>query len=319
MIDVIIPVYNGEKFIIDAIKSIEGQTLKPASILLINDGSTDNTEKIILECKNICSIPLIYIKKENGGPNSARNLGLEKSNTEFVAFIDADDIWSEDKLEKQFQLYKNSKYNNLGLVYSNYHVIDNNGESIKNPKLVPLDKEICGNAFEKLLGGNKILGSASSVLIKKEVFKTVGLFDENLYFGEDWDMWLRIAEKYDVDFVNEKLVYIRMHNQNRTNMMEKVFFGELEFFNKWSKKISDKYSTPNRWPDQIIFHLLFQLPKIKLVNKMIRSIPNDTKKVMFKKTYGSIFLYSIFFINRKIFYYKNWYLLIQKIKRKYDK
>ncbi len=238
MIDAIIPVYNGEKFIIEAIKSIEGQTLKPDHIFIINDGSTDNTEEVVLGYKNKCSIPVIYIKKENGGPNSARNIGIKNSNAEFLAFLDADDVWEERKLEEQMQIFKESLFSNLGLVYGKYDTIDKLGKP-SNDGTVALDTRYRGNAYKVLMEANKILGSASCVLIKKEVFNVVGNFDENLRFAEDWDMWLRISKKYEIDYTEKNLVHIRRHTGNTSNSRIKQIVGLFKFYTKLLYRTKD--------------------------------------------------------------------------------
>ncbi len=234
-IDVIIPLCNQGKFILDAIKSVEAQTLKPGNIFIIDDGSTDDGKEIIAKYKDLSVIPLTYIYKKNGGPNSARNIGVQLSNAYFLAFLDADDMWIEDKLEKQIEKFKSSIYENVGLVYTKYNLINSNNKKISG-KIVELDTDIQGNAYKSLQKANKILGSASSVLIKKEVFGTVGLFDENLKFAEDWDMWLRISKKYDIDFVDKILVSIRRHDKNNSKNILKKITGKIKFIIKHYKK-----------------------------------------------------------------------------------
>lgn len=231
MIDVIIPAYNCEKFILDAIKSIESQTLRPGNIFIVDDGSTDNTGKVVLDYKNLCIIPLTYIKKENGGPNSARNIGIENSNAEFLAFLDADDVWEMNKLAEQMLIFKQSSFKNLGLVYGRYDTIDAEGKP-SNDNIVPLDPRCKGNAYNILVEANKILGSASCVLVKKEVFDIVGNFDEDLRFAEDWEMWLRISEKYEIDFSEKVLVHIRRHSLNTSNSRIKQIIGFAKFYKK---------------------------------------------------------------------------------------
>ncbi len=314
MIDVIIPAYNAEKFIIDAIKSVENQMLKPHALFVVDDGSTDNTGKIVQEYKGHCSIPLTYIVKENGGPNSARNAGLAQSTAEYVAFLDADDTWAPEKLEHQMSVFGNSQFPNLGMVYGGYDSIKENGEKDAGAHIVPLDKNVRGSAFIPLLAGNKILGSASSVLIKRSVFDTVGTFDESLHFGEDWDMWLRIAEKYDVDFVNEPLVHVRRHAENQTNALDNVFLGEIDFFNKWTERISGKYQTPKRWADQIAFHIVIKLGRPAFIRTAFGKLSPEAKKMIFRSTGGSALLYTFLFCIKKIFSPSDWSRVLRKIK-----
>lgn len=230
-IDVIIPVYNQGRFILDAIKSVESQTLKPNNIFVINDGSTDNTETVVLEYKDQCSIPLSYIRKDNSGPNSARNIGLKNSRADFVAFLDADDVWLEYKLKEQMNIFEQSNFRELGLVYGKYDTIDEKNNPSKD-MVLEIDQRFKGNAYSALLEENKILGSASCVLIKREVFDNVGLFDENLRFAEDWEMWLRISEKYTVDFSEKLLVHIRRHPLNTSSSRIRQIIGLFKFYKK---------------------------------------------------------------------------------------
>lgn len=311
-IDVIIPTYNQGIFIVDAIKSVETQTLKPKTIYIIDDGSTDDTSTVVSEYIKTSSTPIVYKQKENGGPNSSRNMGLSLSNSEFVAFLDADDKWHKDKLQEQINTYKNTSFKKLGLVYSRYETINSKGEIDTLAQIVALDKEIRGYAYEKLLSGNRILGSASAVLIKKEVFSEVGIFDESLRFGEDWDMWLRIAQKYDIDFADKVLVSIRRHNTNQTNNRGKAFLGEIDFYNKWSNEIANLYPAPSRWADVIILNLVVLAIKKQNIFKFIKKINRKTRKFIFKKTFGSILLYFIYFVIKKIFDIQNQIKIIKR-------
>jgi len=98
-IDVAIPVYNGENFILQALESVACQTLLPNKIIIIDDGSTDNTNKLISDYAKNSKLNIKIIKKENGGLSSARNTGIKESDAEFIAFLDADDLWLPDKLK----------------------------------------------------------------------------------------------------------------------------------------------------------------------------------------------------------------------------
>lgn len=258
-IDVIIPTYNNGKFILDAIRSVEAQSIRPNTLFIIDDGSTDNTADIVRKYKKESKLLITYIRKENNGPNSARNRGILLSNAEYVAFLDADDIWTKDKLEKQFAVFSSRTYSNTGLVYSRYGLIDENGIKIDG-STVPLDRNFSGKAYLHVLRANKILGSASSVFIQREVFSTVGLFDENLRFSEDWDMWIRIAERYEIDFADEILVYIRRHSENSSKNLRKSFIGEIEFYNKWIPNI-DMASIPIEWKERIMIQIMRRLPR----------------------------------------------------------
>lgn len=301
-IDVVIPVYNGAKFILKALESVAQQSLAPNKIIVIDDGSTDNTNKLISEYIKNSKVVVQLVKKQNGGLSSARNAGIRESTAEFVAFLDADDVWEKNKLEKQIGIYQKTEFKNLALVYCNYDVIDSNGIiKYKNYK-APLDKKrMRGMVFKKLLERNQITSSGSGVLIKREIFNTVGLFDEKLRFAEDWDMWLRIAEKYEVDFVPETLVHIRKHDHNMTHSPLKTFENELVFYQKWISNIDGRYQIPSLWSDKITFRIISRLPKSDFIKILKEKISEKYYKKLFRRTFGSLLLYVPIFFIRQIF------------------
>lgn len=288
-IDVVIPVYNGELFIIDAIKSIENQTLKPRKIIIVNDGSIDSTEAVI---KNyICAVQVEYIKKENGGPNSARNLGLRHVESSYVAFLDADDVWQTEKLEKQIAIFKNTNFSNLGAVYCAYTLIDEQGFDINNLDIIPIKKSMRGRIFHQLLKENKVTSSASGILIKKECFDIVGNFDEALRMGEDWDMWLRIAEKYDYDYSADALVKIRRHENNTQSNQKYVFENEIIFYNKWTAYLLSKKIVPRMWASFICSRIITRFPKTDFLILANKELTKKAKRRLFRVMFGSLKLY----------------------------
>ncbi len=286
-IDVIIPTYNNARFLKEAIASVQSQTYKPTQIIVVDDGSTDDTETMI---KAITDDRIVYIKKENGGPNSARNRGLTQATAELVAFLDADDRWEPFKLERQMKLFQEDKTGTLGLVYGNYKNIDETGADRPDIPTVPFDPDICGNAFIPLLSKNMILGSASNVLIRRSVFDAVGGFDETLRVGEDWDMWLRIAKQYMVEYVDAVLVSIRRHQQNQTSSRLFLIKGDIAFIETWLPRIEGIYSVPQMWSDRIIFNIVRGLPHLDGLRLAQNTLSKHTKSVLFKHTLGSLTL-----------------------------
>jgi len=260
-IDVIIPVFNGEYFIEKALRSVDRQTCEPSRIIVVDDGSTDKTEEIVLAFKSASAIPVEYIKQENRGPNAARNKGISVSSGELLAFLDTDDVWEPAKLEKQLAVFNGSEWNDLGLVYCAYSLIAEDDSIIIDKSAVTLDPSYRGHVFDKVLEANKIMGSASAVLIKKECFDSVGLFDESLKASEDWDMWIRIAEKYAIDYVNEPLVKIRRHPGNFQKKYEYMLVNDILFFNKWIERLP-KDKVPKRWKNTIATLVFLGLPSL---------------------------------------------------------
>lgn len=266
LIDVVIPVYNEQDFIITAITSIEKQTYPPNKIIIVDDGSTDNTANLIQNHHS--NIPIKYIKKENGGLSSARNRGIQQSNNKYIAFLDADDEWYPSKLENQLSKFNEVSYANLGIVYCQYDIINESGHFTNDYFILHADHLLRGSIFNKLLPANKITGSGSGVLIKRECFTRSGLFDENLQACEDWDMWLRIAQHYEFDYVDKILVKIRRHKDNMQNDQKRMFRGVLIFYNKWAPALPENIIIPKNWVKTITGNICQRLPKLDFVQML---------------------------------------------------
>lgn len=232
-VDVVIPTYNAAAFIENALDSVVAQGDCVARIIVIDDGSTDDTDIIVrnFQARHAAAVDILYLKQTNAGPSAARNRGLTRVNADFVAFLDADDVWAKDKLRKQLAVFDAPEFENLGVVYCNYGLIDQNGLPIENFGF-QLDHTIRGHVSKRLLEANLIAGSASAVLVRKECLQKVGWFDESLVCAEDWDLWLRLAEHYDFDFVDEELVWLRQHINNAQRNEARMLGGELLFLNK---------------------------------------------------------------------------------------
>ncbi|MEK7594260.1 MAG: glycosyltransferase family A protein [Patescibacteria group bacterium] len=199
-VDVIIPTYNGLPYLKATVDSVLAQTHQDWELYIIDDGSTDKTEDYV---KTIKDARVHYHKKKNGGQAEARNLGIKMSDSPFVALLDADDIWHKDKLERQVKaLADRSDY---GMVYGFHKLIDENDKEVGEVKYSK-----SGDLYHYLLGGNRISGSASMVLIRREVFDAVGVFREDFLIGEDWEMWLRIAKDYKIYCIEDYLASLRV-------------------------------------------------------------------------------------------------------------
>ncbi len=215
LISVIIPTYNRANYICEAIDSVLAQTYKNVEIIVVDDGSTDNTRDIISQRYNS---KVTYILQNNAGPSSARNNGIKHSRGDLIAFLDSDDIWLPEKLEKQVELINQSQ--DIGLVSCGLYQIDPNGNIIGNPLIRRNYKN--KSSFLKELMIHNIIGGGSSSLIRRECFERVGFFDEEIWIGEDWNLWLRIAKNYEVKFVEEPLIKYRVHGNNLHRDMTKI-------------------------------------------------------------------------------------------------
>lgn len=212
IVSVIIPTFNYGKFIGEALKSVFEQTLQDFEIIVVDDGSTDNTKEIVQSYGS----KVRYFHQAQQGPAAARNKGIRESRGEFVAFLDADDVWLPTKLEKQVNLFRrNSK---LGMVLTDNFLFDESGiyRDYVNKKGYLLEGDVVANI---LINSGVV---TPTVMVRREVFDRVGLFEENLYIAEDDNMWIRIAVEYDVDIVDESLAKIRDHRGRTMRVSDRL-------------------------------------------------------------------------------------------------
>ena len=193
-ISVVIPSYNRKEFLKRSIDSAINQTKKPFEIIVVDDGSTDGTETMIKSDYDFVK----FIKQKNKGVSAARNIGIEVSIGEWICFLDSDDEWKKDKLEKQINAMKSNP--GYKFFHSN-EIWIKNGIRINQKKK---HKKYGGDIFDKCLDMCRI--SPSSVMIDKTVFDEVGNFNEDLVVCEDYELWLRICDKYRVFFIDEPLI-----------------------------------------------------------------------------------------------------------------
>ena len=185
LVSAIIPCYNHGRYLAASIDSVLNQTYRPVEVIVVDDGSTDNTEEVARTFGD----RIKYIYQANAGPSVARNNAIRHSTGELIALLDADDTWRPSKLEVQVPTFNNS--DNVGLVVSAYMWF--NAESGESGTLVPA---IDGDVQHELL--RHCFVGALTAVFPRYVFDEVGDFDPSLLAAQDWDMWLRIARKYDI-------------------------------------------------------------------------------------------------------------------------
>lgn len=226
LISVVIPTYNCGKYLIRTIESIFNQTYRNFEIIVVDDGSTDNTEKILEKYNG--NRQFRYIYQENRGISAARNAGIRASSGEFIAFLDADDMWLPEKLERQISLI--IEFPDVGLVGCGYYGIDESGKRIKEIRSSNyLNKELLLN---DLMVRNVVTSSGSGALVRKECFDKVGLFDESFRSTEDRDMWFRILKNYDSKYVNESLVTIMARKGSLSKNVSNMKIYQKKFIQK---------------------------------------------------------------------------------------
>lgn len=222
-ISIIVPVFNGEKFLSRAIDSVLNQkTQYEYEILIVNDCSTDNTQMIIdnytMLNKNIKSLK----NEENIGVNESRNKAIMESEGELIAFLDADDVWYENKIEKQVEVFK--KYKNISLCFSDFSIYNEDDKyicdnfqywkffkmTINKRKDVQVRKDI----FSSIIKENVI--GTSCVMVRKDKLLKTDMFRSELGYSQDWDLWLKLAVNNTFAFINEPLMKYYMMSDSIT-------------------------------------------------------------------------------------------------------
>jgi glycosyltransferase involved in cell wall biosynthesis len=196
-VSVIIPTYNRGWILQEAIDSVLAQTFNAYEVIVVDDGSEDNTAEILKNYSNIIRI----IHQENKGVSAARNLGIKSSSGRFIALLDSDDLWLPEKLERQTSFFRK---NSGAMICQTQEIWIRKGKRVNPCKH---HKKISGMIFEPSL--SLCLVSPSAVMFKRELLETVGFFDESLYACEDYDLWLRVSLKFPVYLIDEALIIKR--------------------------------------------------------------------------------------------------------------
>ena len=284
LVSIIIPVYNGENYVCEAIDSALNQTYENVEILVINDGSIDDTEELCKKYEN----KIRYYKKKNGGVASALNLGIEKMNGTYFSWLSHDDLYAPRKIEEEIQRI-NEIGNPMAIVTCNYDFVGPDGKLLyKNEfdKSILKDTQGYKYLFDFIVHG-------CAFLINKEYFHMCGLFDEELPTTQDFDMWFRILRNNNLYFVDKVLVHSRVHDKQgskehldihikecerlwinffenlSTEEMKNLYGSELNFYNTVISKMKKYVNYPN----------MFDYLEIKRI-KAVRKDPDEALKFL---------------------------------------
>jgi len=214
IVSVVIPTYNRAEFITRSVKSALKQTIKNIEVIVVDDGSTDNTNQVI---SNINDERLRFIKLfENKGAPAARNIGLKNSKGQYICFLDSDDEILPSKLEKQLEVFNNLKEKKSIVYCGFYYIYSKTNEAVK--EFIPKEK---GDIYNKIIENNCV--GSPTPLIHRECFEKSGLFDESLESCQDWDMWIRLSKHFKFEFIPDCLAKVYIHgNQISTNLKTKI-------------------------------------------------------------------------------------------------
>lgn len=252
-VSVIMPNFNCAAYLDQSITSVLKQTHKNFELVIVDDGSTDNSLDIV--AKYVDSDPRIVVfSQENAGVAAARNLGIERSNGEFIAFLDADDVWHASKLERQLASLQHNRGFDISFSSFSFWHPDSEGCYIDPDSIfteldgVPdYDRAFCGDIYHQLL--RDVYVWTGTVVLKRSVLDSVGLFDSSLLVGEDYDLWLRLSLNYEFIKVDETLALYRqvpqsitrkVHEQNYSAIVLEKFISLHGLAGPSGKSISQK-------------------------------------------------------------------------------
>lgn len=201
-VSAVVTTYNYARFLPDALDSVLGQSHRELEIVVIDDGSTDDTGDVV---SRYADRGVRYVRRPHGGAGRARNAGLEVTSAPLVAFLDADDAWLPDRVEAG--LAHLARHPELALVAAHAYACD---EQLRPTAVVPAATREKGHMLEQLLVDNVVL-NPSSVLVRRQALEAAGGFSE-IPFGEDWDTWIEIAKRFPIGFIDRPLALVRRHS-----------------------------------------------------------------------------------------------------------
>lgn len=290
-ISVVVPLFNGEKFIIETLKSIEKQIYPVYEIVIVNDCSTDQSQKLIELFSSRTTINIKIIENErNYGVSHSRNLGVHESSGDLVLFVDADDLISEQLTRKHVESWKKApKGQKWVLSHSSFQQMDENGNIydgiFRFQQVEP----------EEILGYELVRNHVylSGTMVKKQAFVEVGGFDKNLTHCEDWDLWIRLAANGGFLYLDDPLAYIRRHNNNASRTLGSVADGERKVLKKYSAEYLEKAIIRRRLPQErnIVDYVsvMYRIDQWELgyekVIQLLKKSPDTTLAFLFKGMY----------------------------------
>ena len=276
-VDVVIPVFNGERYLERAVASVEAQSARVGRIIIADDGSNDDTPALAQQLQQR-NPRILYLPLPHKGVSAARNAGIRAASAPFIAFLDADDIWLPQKLKRQLAAFAEGG-EAVGFVHSSYFIIDENDGIIEDARIFPPKQR--GDIFLPLLNESYVLsGSASSVLVKRDVLDAAGYYDERLFHGEDWDLWIRLARISHVNFTREAVVGIRVHSQSaqrrpRPERALEFFKQHLIIYAKWYELLGQEPQLKSALRRQAADAILPLLRRPLEADRFYRSLKKD--------------------------------------------
>lgn len=233
-VSILLTCFNHIRYLPECWQGIRAQTFRDFEVIAIDDGSTDGTREWLKA--NAKDAKLLF-NENNLGTYASLNRGLEEAKGDFIAILNDDDLWAPKKLEAQLALFE--RHPKVGLVHTDGGFIDGEGKPLAGSPLgFEFPRTETGNAIIPLLYANKIIASAA--LVRKSCFDEVGSFNPEYFGSGDWEMWLRIVEKWDIGYVDEKQTFYRVHGDNASHKLERIWQDD-EKLRLWIRSKYENY------------------------------------------------------------------------------
>ena len=234
LVSIIMPTFNSSKTIFDSINSVQSQTYQNWEMIIIDDGSTDNTKDIITPF--LSDYRIKYLRQLNSGPSIARNNGINKAKGKYLAFLDSDDIWKPNKLELQLNYLK--KNPDCCLIHTNYSTFESNTQNSKPFRQTSWFSNWDEN--ERLLMFDTI--GTLTVLTETQLIKNLGGFNNDLHGTEDWDLWIRVSKEGKISKLNDDTAFYRIHPKGISQSFDKHLIELDKVYNQhvFQSKIQNK-------------------------------------------------------------------------------
>lgn len=233
-VSVLLTCYNHIRYLPSCWEALRNQTFRDFEVIAVDDGSHDGTREWLRE--NAGDANLIF-NESNLGTYGSLNRALAKAQGEFVAILNDDDLWAAQKLARQVEMFES--HPEIGLVHTDGGFIDGQGNAIEGSPLgFDFPRTETGNVVMALLHANKIIASAA--MVRRSCFEEVGGFNEAYFGSGDWEMWLRIAERWPIGYVDEPLTFYRVHGENASHKLERIWQDD-ERLRTWIRERYDDY------------------------------------------------------------------------------
>lgn len=259
-VSVVIPAYNAARFLPEAIASVRAQTRPVAEIIVVDDGSADNTQQVIESLGE----GITYLRQSNAGVSATRNRGMALAQGEYIAFLDADDRWLPNKIEKQLAIFH--AHPDVALVATDRSDVGPQDQLLlaslfERQSILDEFTRLAGNpipqGFRRIVEVNFL--PTSSVVVRKAALDEVGGFATDIRYGEDMELWARIAAKYQIVCLPEVLVHYRLHDTNATQATERLLSDMVRVMERIRGWGGDKMRAEGMDPEAMVARNLWEL------------------------------------------------------------